>query len=41
MSDRPVFIHAATDASYDDCLADYDLLLEAHAAKLVGTYDVA
>ena len=41
MSDRPVFIYAATYASYDDCLADYELLLEAHAAKLVGTYDVA
>jgi uncharacterized membrane protein len=41
MSDRPVFIYAATYASYEDCLADYELLLEAHAAKLVGTYDVA
>ena len=41
MSDRPVFLYAATYASYDDCLADYELLLEAHAAKLVGTYDVA
>ncbi|HEY4427135.1 MAG TPA: DUF1269 domain-containing protein [Solirubrobacteraceae bacterium] len=41
MSDRPVFIYAATYASYDDCLADYDVLVDAHAAKLVGTYDVA
>jgi len=41
MSDIPVFIYGATYASYDDCLADYELLLEAHAAKLVGTYDVA
>ena len=41
MSDGPVFIYAATYTSYDDCLADYELLLEAHAAKLVGTYDVA
>jgi uncharacterized membrane protein len=41
MSDRPVFIYAATYASYGDCLADYEPLLDAHAAKLVGTYDVA
>src|SRR5436305_2322987 len=41
MSDRPVFVYAATYGSYDDCLDDYDVLLEAHAAKLVGTYDVA
>ena len=41
MSDGPVFIYAATYTSYDDCLADYELLLEAHAANLVGTYDVA
>lgn len=41
MSDRPVFIYAATYGSYEDCLADYELLLDAHAAKLVGTYDVA
>ena len=41
MSDRPVFVYAATYGSYDDCLADYEVLLEAHAAKLVGTYDVA
>ena len=41
MSDRPVFIYVATYASYADCLADYELLLEAHRAKLVGTYDVA
>ena len=41
MSDGPVFIYAATYTSYDACLADYELLLEAHAAKLVGSYDVA
>ncbi len=41
MSDGPVFIYAATYTSYDDCLADYELLLEAHAGRLVGTYDVA
>lgn len=41
MSDRPVFIYAATYANRDDALADYEGLLDLHAAKLVGTYDVA
>jgi uncharacterized membrane protein len=41
MSDRPVFIYAATYASRADALADYDALLDLHAAKLVGSYDVA
>jgi uncharacterized membrane protein len=41
VSDRPVFIYAATYASKADALADYDVLLEAHDLKLVGTYDVA
>ena len=41
MSDRPVFIYAATYATRDDALADYDVLLDAHSADLVGTYDVA
>jgi uncharacterized membrane protein len=41
MSDRPVFIYAATYADRADAFADYDSLLELHAAKLVGTYDVA
>src|SRR5262245_54038319 len=41
MSDRPVFIYAATYASPDDAEADYDTLMELHAAELVGTYDVA
>ena len=41
MSDRPVFIYAATYADRVDALADYEGLLELHAAKLVGTYDVA
>jgi len=41
MSDRPVFIYAATYADRVDALADYDALLDLHAAKLVGTYDVA
>jgi uncharacterized membrane protein len=41
MSDRPVFLYAATYGNRDDALADYDVLLELHAEKLVGTYDVA
>ena len=41
MSDRPVFIYAATYADRADALADYDGLLDLHAAKLIGTYDVA
>jgi uncharacterized membrane protein len=41
MSDRPVFIYAATYSDRADALADYDGLLELHAANLVGTYDVA
>jgi uncharacterized membrane protein len=41
MSDRPVFIYAATYSSTDDAWGDYDILLELHAEKLVGTYDAA
>ncbi len=41
MSDKPVFIYAATYADAVGAEADYDTLLELHAAKLVGTYDVA
>ena len=41
MSDRPVFIYAATYGDPADAFADYDGLLELHAEKLVGTYDVA
>ncbi len=41
MSDRPVFIYAATYPDRGGAEADYDALLELHAAKLVGTYDVA
>lgn len=41
MSDRPVFVYAATYSSTDDAWADYDVLLELHAEKLVGTYDAA
>ncbi len=41
MSDRPVFIYAATYADPAGAEADYETLIELHAAKLVGTYDVA
>jgi uncharacterized membrane protein len=41
MSDRPVFIYAATYTDRADAIADYDSLLDLHADKLVGTYDVA
>ena len=41
MSDRPIFVFAAVYSDRADAFADYDLLLEAHSAKLVGTYDVA
>ena len=41
MSDRPLFIYAATYADAAGAEADYDMLLELHEAKLVGTYDVA
>lgn len=41
MSDKPVFIYAATYSNPADAEADYEGLLDLHAAKLVGTYDVA
>ena len=41
MSDRPVFVYAATYSSTDDAWGDYDILLDLHAEKLVGTYDAA
>jgi uncharacterized membrane protein len=41
MSDRPIFIYAATYPSTDDAWLDYDILLELHKDKLVGTYDAA
>lgn len=41
MSDKPVFVYAASYASLDDADADYDTLLDLHDADLVGTYDVA
>jgi uncharacterized membrane protein len=41
MSDKPVFVYAATYDSPADAAADYDGLLELHDLDLVGTYDVA
>jgi len=41
MSDKPVFIYVATYADRTGAEADYDALLDLHAAALVGTYDVA
>ncbi len=41
MSDRPLFIYAATYATAVDASADYEALIELHHAHLVGTYDVA
>jgi len=41
MSDEPVFVYAAVYADRADADVDYELLLDLHAADLVGTYDVA
>ena len=41
MSDNPVFVYAAVYADRADADADYDTLLDLHAADLVGSYDVA
>jgi uncharacterized membrane protein len=41
MSDDPVFVYAAVYGSRADAEADYDVLLELHSEKLVGSYDVA
>jgi uncharacterized membrane protein len=41
MSDDPVFLYAAVYADDESAHADYETLLDAHAAGLVGTYDAA
>src|SRR5580693_7946517 len=41
MSDNPVFVYAAAYPDLSGAEADYEMLLELHAADLVGTYDVA
>jgi len=39
--DNPVFVYGAVYADRDEADADYDTLLDLHAADLVGSYDVA
>jgi uncharacterized membrane protein len=41
MSDNPVFVYGAVYADREDAEADYEMLLAAHSADLVGSYDVA
>jgi uncharacterized membrane protein len=41
MSDNPVFVYGAVYADREDAEADYEMLLVAHSADLVGSYDVA
>lgn len=41
MSENPVFVYAAVYADRADASADYEALLDLHAADLVGSYDVA
>jgi uncharacterized membrane protein len=41
MSDKPIFVYAATYSERGAAEADYDTLLDLHGAKLVGSYDVA
>jgi uncharacterized membrane protein len=41
MSDRPMFVYVATYPDAASAEGDYDILVELHTAKLVGTYDVA
>ncbi|HKG38175.1 MAG TPA: DUF1269 domain-containing protein [Conexibacter sp.] len=41
MADEPVFLYLAVYGNEDDARLDYDVLLELHAAGVVGTYDAA
>jgi uncharacterized membrane protein len=41
MSDNPVFVYAAAYSDLQGAEDDYEMLLDLHAASLVGTYDVA
>ena len=41
MTNRAVFIYAATYTHQAEALADYDALLDLHEIRLVGPYDVA
>jgi len=41
MADEPVFLFLAVYDSENDARLDFDVLLELHAAGIVGTYDAA
>jgi uncharacterized membrane protein len=41
MADEPVFLYVARYENEDDARSDYQLLLDLHAAGVVGTYDAA
>ena len=41
MSDRPVFLYAATYDNLDDAEVDYEAVFELHAAGAIGTFDSA
>ncbi len=41
MADRPVFLYAAVYDAAADARADYEAVLDLHAAGLVGTFDAA
>jgi uncharacterized membrane protein len=41
MSEQPVFLYVAAYDDESDARLDYDVLLELHAAGVVGTYDAA
>ena len=41
MTDRPVFLYAATYDGLDDAEADYEAVFELHAAGAIGTFDSA
>lgn len=41
MSDNPVFLYAAAYDSSDDAEADFEAVLDLHAAGAIGTFDAA
>ena len=41
MADEPVFLYVARYSSEDEAREDYQLLVDLHAAGVVGTYDAA
>jgi uncharacterized membrane protein len=41
MADQPLFVFVGVYSSQEDAHADYEVLREAHAEGLVGTYDAA